>query len=326
MPSSTGEKVVRRTLADGTVKEYRYRRAKVAATDQPRILPGSLDAMIEAWRRSPEWADLAESTRANYAIYLRDLYRLGRSPVAAVRRKDVIALRNAIALTRGRGAGTGFVRAVSAAYAWGMDNDQAEGNPTHRLKPLKGGTLPAWTEEVLARALAELPEAYRRVILLAVHTGQRRGDLCRLPWSAYDGHTIRLTQQKTREPMVIPVHRDLKLALDAWQAEWIAEGRKRLTILASPRGRPWTPAHLSREMGRLVRKLGLGRFTPHGLRKLCAVRLAQIGCTTHQIAALCGWRSLSMVQHYTKAAAQEEMATAAVIRLENHHRRAGPAA
>lgn len=315
MPSS--EKVVRRQLADGTVKEYRYPRASATKAKPPRIAPGSLDEMLEAWRRSPEWADLAPSTKINYAIYLRDLYRLGRSPAAAVRRKDVIGLRNAIAHKRGRGAATGFMRAVSAAYAWGMDNDMAEVNPAYRIKPLRRGTLPTWTEEVLAVALKTLPEAYRRAVLLAVHTLQRRGDLLSLPWAAYDGTSLRLVQQKTREALVIPVSRAMKAELDAWRSEWVAAGKPRTTILASPRGTPWTAPHFTRELGKLVAAMGLGRFTPHGLRKLGAVRLAEAGCSTHQIMALGGWRSLSMVQHYTKAAEQEEMASAAIIRLEN---------
>lgn len=308
-------KVVRRTLADGTVKEYRYKRAP-SEKAQPRIEPSSLDAMLDAWQASPEWRALAETTRTNYTIYLRGLTTLGRFPAASIKRRSIIGLRNAIAETRGNGAATGFVRAASAAWAWGMDNDWAEHNPAHRLKPLPRGTLPAWTEAVLAAALDKLAEPYRRAILLAVHTGQRRGDLIALPWSAYDGHRIRLTQEKTKEPLVLPVHRDLKAALDAWRAKWEAGERKRLTILASPRGLPWTAAHFSRDMGRVVKELGLGRFTPHGLRKLCAIRLAEAGCTAHQIAAICGWRSLSMVQHYTRAAKQEDMASAAIIRLE----------
>jgi integrase len=309
-------KVVRRTLADGTVKEYRYKRPPKAAA-QPRIEPASLDAMLDAWQASPEWRALAENTRTNYIIYLRGLTTLGRFPATSIKRRSIISLRNAIAETRGNGAASGFVRATSAAFAWGMDNDWAEQNPAARLKPLARGTLPAWTEEVLAAAFDRLAEPYRRAILLAVHTGQRRGDLIALPWSAYDGQRIRLTQEKTRTPLVLPVHRELKAALDAWRAEWEAGDRQRLTILASPRGLPWTAQHFSRDMGRAVKTLGMGRFTPHGLRKLCAVRLAEAGCSAHQIAAICGWRSLSMVAHYTRAADQEGMAGAAIVRLEN---------
>lgn len=52
------DKVVRKTLADGTVREYRYPRVKKgrAAKAAPKIAPGSMDALLEAFRRSPERA------------------------------------------------------------------------------------------------------------------------------------------------------------------------------------------------------------------------------------------------------------------------------
>jgi integrase len=37
----------------------------------------------------------------------------------------------------------------------------------------------------------------RLVMPLAVNTGQRQGDLLKLPWSAYDGKTNRIRQKKT---------------------------------------------------------------------------------------------------------------------------------
>ncbi|WP_062017988.1 tyrosine-type recombinase/integrase [Gluconobacter japonicus] len=42
--------------------------------------------------------------------------------------------------------------------------------------------------------------------------------------------------------------------------------------------------------------------SPHGLRKAAARRLAEAGCTTHQIAAITGHRSLAEVARYTQAA------------------------
>jgi integrase len=184
MPSPRAVKVVRRTLASGEVREYRYPRGPRAERELPaRIVVGSVGALIEAWRRSPEWADLADATRANYTIYLRSLAGLEREPAADVRRRHIIALRNAIAVARGNGAATGFVRAASALWAWAIDAELAETSPAARLKPLRQGELATWPEAALADALAKLPEAYRRVVLLAVYTGQRRGDLIRLSWS-----------------------------------------------------------------------------------------------------------------------------------------------
>jgi integrase len=51
------------------------------------------------------------------------------------------------------------------------------------------------------------------------------------------------------------------------------------------------------------------------LRKATARRLAEIGCTGHQIAAITGHASLSEVQQYTKAADRKRMAREAMAKL-----------
>ena len=48
-----------------------------------------------------------------------------------------------------------------------------------------------------ARFLRTAPPYLRLAMLLAINTGQRQGDLLRLPWSAYDGTNIKLRQGKT---------------------------------------------------------------------------------------------------------------------------------
>ena len=51
-----------------------------------------------------------------------------------------------------------------------------------------------------AVASAELTLALR----LALDTGQRQGDLLRLPWSAFDGGAISLRQSKTGANVTVP--------------------------------------------------------------------------------------------------------------------------
>ncbi len=53
----------------------------------------------------------------------------------------------------------------------------------------------------------------------------------------------------------------------------------------------------------------------HGLRKGTARRLAKIGCSANQIAAITGHASLSEVQRYTKAADRKRMAREAMAKL-----------
>jgi integrase len=63
-------------------------------------------------------------------------------------------------------------------------------------------------------------------------------------------------------------------------------------------------------------RIGLSNdLNVHGLRKLAAAKLADAGCSRHEIAAITGHQSLSMVQLYTKTADQERLATAAILRL-----------
>jgi integrase len=310
-------RIVRKRLADGTVKEYRYPRRPVDRT--PRFAPDSLDGLLVAYRRSPEWLALSDHTRETYGIYHRPLNRIGHVPAKVLTRRMILDIRDAIAVTRGPGAATGFVRATKALLSWAADRGVIDQSPAYGIRGVAGGHLPAWTEAVLARAMATLPEAYRRVAVLALYTGQRRGDLIGLTWNAYDGAAIRLRQGKTKRALVIPAHQALRAELEAWKAE----GRTATTILTSPRGLAWTAQHLSREMTREVGLLGLGRFTVHGLRKLAAVRLAEAGCTVHEICAILGWKSLSMAQLYTESADQESLAQAAILRLETRRVKPG---
>lgn len=306
------ERVVRKRLSDGTIKEYRYAPWR-PKPPSPRDPPGSVGALLAAYRMSPEWRRLRPSTKATYNVYLRELEEDGGSamPAAAVTRKYLVDIRNAIAVGRGNGAATGFVRAAKALFGWAEENEYIPFNPAAKVKPLEGGHLPPWSEADFARALAVLDEPYRRIVVLGGYTGLRRVDLARLAWTAYDGQRIRLVQVKTDEPVTVPVHSALKAELDAWRRE--ATG---LLILKPPRAERWTVNHMSREMARVTREAGLPRLGVHGLRKLAATRLAEAGCTVHEIAAVLGWRTLSMAQLYTEAANRERLAEAAVLRLE----------
>jgi integrase len=301
--------VVRRRLADGSVKEYRYARTTARPS---RIAPGSLDALIVAYKRSPEWAAKAKATQATYRIYLRDLDAAGIYDATKITRRMILAWRDAIASERGNGAAQGAIRAWSALFTWAVDRQWIDASPCHRIKALPSGALPAWTAAQADHALAKLPEAFRRVVLLARHTGQRRGDLVRLTWASYDGQSLRLRQQKTKAVLRIPCAPALRAELDHWKAAATSTH-----ILTSPRGVPWQPEHLSHQLPQALQAIGLPPgLNVHGLRKLAAATLADAGCSTHEIAAITGHRTLAMLQHYTLTADQERLAVSAIDRLK----------
>lgn len=302
-------------MADGTLKTYYYDRKP---PPKERHAAGTVGALVLAYKRSPEWDGLKPSTRTTYSIYLRDVEHLADATASGVKRHILLGMRDAVAKTRGPGAATGFMRAASALWGWAVDRGLLEHNPIRGAKGLPGGHLPAWTVEQAARAMEHLPEPYRRVVVLALYTGQRRGDLVALRWSAYDGRTIRLKQGKTGVQLAIPIHPDLRTELDAWRKDAAS-----MQVLTQANGRPWGAIELSQKLPRALRAIGLPQgLNVHGLRKLAAARLADAGCTVHEIAAITGHKSLGMVQLYTASADQERLAEAAILRLET---RAGKA-
>lgn len=313
--SELAPRIVRKTLADGTVKEYRYARRAVKR-ELPE--PNTVGALVMAFKSSPEWKAYAPQTQARHTIYLRPWEddRLYRVPVSAIGRKQIMALRDAIATTRGNGAGTGFGRVAAALFGWAVDRGWIDYSPVHRIRALPGGTLPAWTEAQIGHALDKLAEPFRRVVVLALHTGQRRGDLCAMRWTQIAGSTVRLTQGKTGVELAIPIGAELAVELATWRQD--TPGAH---VLKQPQGLPWNDNHMSRAMAKALQEIGLPkRLNVHGLRKAAARRLAEAGCTVHQIAAITGHKTLSMVAHYTASVDQEKMAKAAVVRLVSAER------
>ncbi len=307
--SQKAGRIVRKRLADGTKVEYHY--GAWSSKPAQRHAPDTIGALSVEWRASPEWAAYRDATRTHYLIYLRELEALAALPLAEIKRRDILAIRDAIATTRGNGAGNSFIQTAGAAFAWALSRGWIDVTPCHKIAPLTIGALTAWTEAQYAYARDNLPEPLRRAVILAVHTAQRRGDLCALGWNAFDGATIRLTQQKTGVSLVLPVHPELGVELLEWRMS--ATSTK---ILTDHRGVPWNPVLLTQKMAYQLQRIGLPvGLGIHGLRKLAATRLAMAECTPHQIGSFTGQKTLAMVQHYTASADQERLAVAAMVRL-----------
>lgn len=282
---------------------------KAARKRKPRFGVETVGALILAYKASPEWARLADATQRTYKTYLKVLEASPNDPVHDITRRDILAVRDAVANTRGNGAAMGFIRAASALFAWAVDREWIDTTPVVRIKALPRGTLPAWTAQHVAKALDKLPEHLRRAVILAAHTGQRRGDLCALRWDAYDGAKLRFTQQKTGQTMVLTVSPTLKKTLDAWKRDAVT-----LTILADANAQPWQPSRLTHQFRWHLNKHGMKGLNIHGVRKHVAATLADNGATTHEIAAVTGHRTLAMVQHYTDSVDRERLAEQAVNR------------
>jgi integrase len=120
---------------------------------------------------------------------------------------------------------------------------------------------------------------------------------------------LRVRQQKTGAVLAIPLHPNLRAVLDATPGD-------RLTFLTTLRGgKPFEPTSLTQWFAKACRDAGLSSdYTFHGLRKAACRRLAEAGCTVHEIAAVSGHKTLQEIERYTKAADQARLAQAAMAR------------
>lgn len=311
MPSpikSPGVRRVRKRLADGTIKTYEYRRASATGAAVPAE---TIRDLLAAYQRSPEWLALAPRTVKNRVAALRHIVAVSHLSVSGLRRKDILELRDAIAVGIGPAAANAFASAMAAMLSWARDRGWIEHSPADRIRALPGGHFPTWTEGDLAAALEAADAPLRRALMLAVYTGQRRGDLIAARWSDVAGGVWRLRQEKggRHAPrLAIPLHPDLAAEMATWP-------RSAVTVLATERGIPWDRDALTMAVMRLMDKIGRKGRNLHGLRKLAAVRLAEAGASAHEIAAVTGHASLAQVALYTRAADQERLARAAVVRL-----------
>src|SRR5258708_14948921 len=120
-----------------------------------------------------------------------------------------------------------------------------------------------------------------------------------------DGRIL-VRQQKTGRSLAIPMHPELARAL-------AASPRTNMTFLMTESGKPFTAAGFGNWWRRVCNAAGLSGCSAHGLRHAAGRRLADAGCSAHEIAATLGM-SLRMVERYTKAASQEHLAGQALDR------------
>jgi integrase len=145
-----------------------------------------------------------------------------------------------------------------------------------------------WTFDDEEAFLRSAPPHLHLPLLLALWTGQRQGDLLRLPWSAYDGSVIKLRPHKTvtrKRPrgkaITIPVGAPLKEVLDA-----AAKSKKSPVILLSTEGKPWTEAGFRASFNKARDAAGISGF--NDLRGTSVTRLALNGATEPEIATITG--------------------------------------
>jgi integrase len=259
------------------VHSYNEAVATKAATPEGKLL-----SVLQSYQTSGEFHGLAARTRSDYVKKITVIEaEFGDFPLAALtdrRTRGVfMAWRDRLALKSRRQADYAW-QVFARILSWAHNRGHVAANPC-----AKGGSRRdnIWTVDDEAAFLKSAPGYFHLPLLLALWTGQRQGDLLRLPWSAYDGSHIRLKQGKTGARVTIPVGAPLKAALDA--------ATKHVPlILTNSLRRPWTSHGFQASWSIAVKRAGIVGVTFHDLRGTAVTRLAKVGCSVAEIATITG--------------------------------------
>lgn len=288
------------------------------ATKDRHVDPSeTMAALITEYRASTEYLSKSEKTRREYDRYL-DLIRekFGKLPFFMIQdprhRGEFKKWRDTMA-DRPRTADYAWTT-LARVLSFGKDRGRIAVNIAE-----KGGRLYAadraekvWTPEHLAALEAVASAEVRAALMLALWTGQRKGDLLLTPWSAYDGKTIKVKQSKTGARVNIPVGKDLKALLDGMT-------KHSPVILTNSRHKPWTSDGFDTSWQRAVKKANIEGLTFHDLRGTAVTRLALAGCSNSQIASITGHslRDVDAILDAHYLGGRNELAVQAIAKLED---------
>jgi integrase len=169
----------------------------------------------------------------------------------------------------------------------------------------------SWTEAEIEQfeSVHAVGTRARLAFALLLYTGQRRADVVRMGRQHIRNDMLHVKQEKTGVRLEIPIVPELQEILDATPSD-------NLTFLTLTTGKPFSAEVFSNWFRTVCDAAGLQHCSAHGLRKAAARRLAESGCSVHEIAAITGHASLREVARYTAAADQRRLATAAMDKVK----------
>lgn len=334
-----GINAVKATLASGKVAVYYYhRQSKKRLRGEPgskeflesyieadgaslQRLDGTVSGLIRSFCTSPEWKNLQESTRSIMRLNLNAVdQKFGSMRIQALSARRIRSVfldwRDRLAEKTPRAADAKLA-ALARVLSWAFDRGEIEKNPLesfHRAYRVDRSEI-IWLPEHIDAFVGSAPPALCAALMLALHTGQRQGDILSLTWANYDGRALTLRQGKTGARVFIPCTAALRGMLDATPRSAGA-----VTILVAPNGRPWTSDSFKKAWRAAVSQVpSLRDLHFHDLRGTAVTMLSEAGCTTQEIASITG-HSLPGVARILDVylARTRTLSERAITKLEEH--------
>ncbi len=277
-----------------------------------RTAPGSINALVVSYYKLffPRLKASTQAMRRNIIERFRAEH--GNKPARMLKREHVEAIIAAKAKTPE--AANNLLKVLRTLFDHAIAITMITSNPAADVAKFRTHSdgFHTWTETEVAKfETRHAMGSKARLALALLLTGQRRSDVVRMGWQHLSGDAIAVKQDKTGARLLIPLDIDPSLP----QALALVP-KTNLTFLTTKFGAPFTSAGFGNWFREKCDEAGLPQCSAHGLRKLVATRLANIGCSEEEIKAITGHKSSSEVARYTKARDQKRLAESAAGKLK----------
>jgi integrase len=289
-----------------------------------RVTPGSMHALAISYYASPEYLAMKPSSqrvrRNIIEKFCREVdvngQRNGDKRAALLHREHVVRFMSTRA-ARPESA-NGLRKALRALMQHAVATKMRADDPTQGIRPIAAKSrkgFHSWDEAEIAQFETKylIGSKPRLALALGLFTGQARQDVIAMGPQHIRDETLTWTRGKTAHStaleLFIPVLPALREILDA-------KPSRHLTFLTTAFGKPFTPAGFGNWFREQCNAAGLPHCTFHGLRKAAARRLAEYGCTPHEIAAITGHATLKEVERYTRAVSRRRLAESAMAKVK----------
>ena len=187
----------------------------------------------------------------------------------------------------------------SKAIEWGRLKE----SPTRKIKLLKGVTkrLRYLMPDEVQRLISNCSDHLKPIVILAVHTGMRKGETLSLRWDQVDfeKEIITLVDTKNDQRRYVPMDETVKSTLMA------LEKKGEYVFCGLRPGRPLVWIELS--FHNALEKSGIEDFKIHDLRHTFASNLIMAGVDLMTVKELLGHKTIEMTLRYAHLAPDHKM-------------------
>jgi integrase len=147
------------------------------------------------------------------------------------------------------------------------------------------------TREESEKLLYYCKDYLKPIVITALHTGMRKGEILSLKWSQVRNGFIYLTNTKTDQPRQIPINKTL-LAL----FQSLPRHIKSDYVFCDRNGRPF--GDIRKSFNSALKKAGIENFTFHCLRHTHASWMVMRGASLKVVAEILGHSNIATTQRY----------------------------